>query len=77
MSKIKFEVLRCPDCGAKALSMDDTRITGSNCKQWEAVETFFVERSKLTSHLTAVESDRATDEQICKECGLSREDIAG
>ena len=42
-----IEVIRCPDCGNKALSFDDTRVTGPNCKIWNTVMTFQVSTEKI------------------------------
>ena len=49
--KVKFETLKCPDCGAKALSLNNTRVTGINCKQWNVVDTFLVDRKDIDQNL--------------------------
>ena len=42
-----IEVIECQDCGIKALSFDNTRVTGPNCKLWNTVITFQVKTEEI------------------------------
>lgn len=46
-----IDILKCPDCEAMAISINDTRITGPNCKLWDIMETFQVQSSVVINAL--------------------------
>lgn len=47
----KVEILRCPDCGAVALSINDYRVTGPNCKRWHVIYDFWVDVGEIKQQL--------------------------
>ncbi len=69
MKKIRFDVLACGDCGARALSINNVRVTGPNCKTWLIVNTFFVPAEKIIRHLTSRSSRAAGAEVESKDDG--------
>lgn len=81
-----IEVIQCPDCGVKALSFDDQRVTGPNCKRWNTIISFQVatekikqlaeerlmkdEKNKKPLCSCGNDADPAVPEGICVACGL-------
>lgn len=59
--KISIEVLKCPDCGSYALSVEGIRVTGPDCKIWKVVPhlSFKVQRKDIIKPI-----------YICPECGF-------
>lgn len=50
-NKIKLSIVRCKECGQRAVLLNNFRVTPSSCSVWEIMETWEIEKKVLLERL--------------------------